>query len=126
MGAICTVQYILEKRRKLNLPTFILSINYGKACGNVNQGNTWQVLRDSNKAGQTFFCIFFFSGVTAYRGPRSSIVCLQISISPAGFLHPRIFRRSKESLLLCSSRISSVTIQYFYGILELSIRTGPL
>ena len=43
MGAICTVQHIVEKRRKPNLPTFLLFINYGKAFGNVNQGNTWQV-----------------------------------------------------------------------------------
>jgi hypothetical protein len=43
MGAICTVQCIVEKRRKPNLPTFLLFITYGKAFGNVNQGNTWQV-----------------------------------------------------------------------------------
>jgi hypothetical protein len=40
------MQHILEKSRKLNLPTFLLFISNGKACGNVNQGNTWQVLRE--------------------------------------------------------------------------------
>jgi len=123
MDAICTMQHILEKRKKLNLPTFLLFISYGKACGYVNQGNTWQVLREGNVPGQFFFCVFFFSGMTACRGPWSSKVCLQISLSPAGLLHPYIFRSSKESVLLCSSRISNVTIQYLYGILELSIRT---
>jgi len=42
------MQHILEKRRKPNLPTFLFLINSGKACGNVNQGNTWQVLREGN------------------------------------------------------------------------------
>jgi len=116
------MQHILEKRRKLNLPTFLLCINYGKACGNVKQGNTWQVLREGNIPGQFLFCVFFI-GMTACRGPWSSVVCLQISLSPAGLLHPHIFGSSKEFVLLCSSHISSVTIKYFYGILELSIRT---
>jgi hypothetical protein len=60
LPAMCTVQHIVEKRRKEycgclpyalfstmwkkrrkpNLPTFLLFVNYGKACGNVNQGNT--------------------------------------------------------------------------------------
>jgi hypothetical protein len=120
----CHMHYAahLEKRRALNLPTFLLFINYRKAYGNGNKGNTWQVLRECNIPGQFFFCVFFI-GMRACRGPRSSIVCLQISLSPAGLLHPRIFSSSKESELMCSSHISSVTIQYFYGILELCIRT---
>jgi hypothetical protein len=40
-----------EKKEAYNLPTFLLFINYGKACGNVNQGNTWQVLREGNIPG---------------------------------------------------------------------------
>jgi hypothetical protein len=29
--------HIVEKRRELNLPTFLLFINYGKAYGGVNK-----------------------------------------------------------------------------------------
>jgi hypothetical protein len=73
------MQHILEKRRKHNLATFVLFISYGKACGNVNQGNTWQFLREGNIPGQLFFCVFFI-GMTACRGPWSSVVCLHIYI----------------------------------------------
>jgi hypothetical protein len=48
MDAILTLQQILEKRRKFNLPTFILFVDYEKAYDSLNRGRLWQILRDED------------------------------------------------------------------------------
>ena len=58
--AIFTVQQIMEKRKKHNLPLFLLFIDYEKAYNNVNRDKLWEIMDNKipNYLLNTIKCIY--------------------------------------------------------------------
>jgi len=60
IDAIFTVQQIMEKRRKHNLPLILLFIDYEKAYDNVSRGKLWEIMDNEipNYLLNTIKCIY--------------------------------------------------------------------